>query len=186
MARARTPRASWIDTGLQALATGGPEAVRIEVLAKDLGVTKGGFYGFFADRNDLLHAMLDTWEQRAAADVLAQLEYEAGDPISRALRARDLTFASDLFPIELAIREWSRRDPDVAQRLHRVDRQRIDLLREAIGTVCTDPIDVEARSSLAFYAAIGAHFATVDHGELNSAQVDAASTALLFGGEDVS
>ena len=61
----RTPRDRWIEQGLQALATGGPDAVRVEVLAKELGVTKGGFYGSFADRDALLEAMLDTWERES-------------------------------------------------------------------------------------------------------------------------
>jgi Bacterial regulatory proteins, tetR family. len=46
----RTPRDRWIEEGLRALAAGGPDAVRVEVLAQALGVTKGGFYGQFADR----------------------------------------------------------------------------------------------------------------------------------------
>ena len=54
MAVARTPRRRWIEEGLRALAAGGPEAVRIEVLAQALGVSKGGFYGYFADREALL------------------------------------------------------------------------------------------------------------------------------------
>ena len=54
MALTRTPRTSWIDEGLRALAAGGPEAVRIEPLARALGVTKGGFYWHFADRRALL------------------------------------------------------------------------------------------------------------------------------------
>ena len=33
---ARTPRGKWIQAGLRALATGGPDAVRVELLAKDL------------------------------------------------------------------------------------------------------------------------------------------------------
>ena len=40
----RTPRSSWIEEGLRALAAGGPDAVRIELLAQALGVTRGGFY----------------------------------------------------------------------------------------------------------------------------------------------
>jgi len=43
----RTPRSSWVEEGLQALARGGPEAVRIELLARALGVTRGGFYWHF-------------------------------------------------------------------------------------------------------------------------------------------
>jgi hypothetical protein len=36
--------------------------VQVEVLARPLGVTKGGFYGHFADRNALLGEMLDAWD----------------------------------------------------------------------------------------------------------------------------
>ncbi len=43
MAFVRTPREDWIDEGLRALAAGGPDAVRIEPLARALGVTQGGF-----------------------------------------------------------------------------------------------------------------------------------------------
>jgi AcrR family transcriptional regulator len=39
----RTPRSTWIDEGLRALAAGGPDAVRLDTLAKALGVTTGGF-----------------------------------------------------------------------------------------------------------------------------------------------
>ena len=55
----RTPREMWVDAGLRALATGGVDAVRVEALAKTLGVTKGGFYGYFADREALLTEMLE-------------------------------------------------------------------------------------------------------------------------------
>ncbi|WP_200885276.1 TetR/AcrR family transcriptional regulator [Brevibacterium linens] len=179
MARARTPKERWVEAGLQELAAGGPEAVRVEVLAKRLGVTKGGFYGFFADREDLLKAMLDSWEKQVSTDVLEKLD--DADPQQRAMRAQALTFDSSLFPTELAIREWSRRDPDVAQRLHRVDAQRMELLREAVGRTCSEPIEIEARSSLAFYTAIGSHFVTVDHGEIDPKAVDAFAASLLLG-----
>ena len=39
----RTPRSSWIDEGLRALAAGGPDAVRIELLGQAHGGTRGGF-----------------------------------------------------------------------------------------------------------------------------------------------
>lgn len=181
MARARTPRQSWIDEGLRVLATGGPDAVRVEALAKNLGVTKGGFYGFFADRPALLDAMLDSWETSSIDDVLLKVEREGGDLISQAVRARDLTFAEDLLPIDLAIRDWARRDATVAARLQRVDSRRMDLLRKAIGSICSDPIEVEARSTLAMYSTIGAHFATVDHGDLDQTAVNALVADLVLG-----
>jgi AcrR family transcriptional regulator len=42
-------RDSWIEAGLKELGCGGVEAVRVEVVAQRLGVTKGGFYRRFKD-----------------------------------------------------------------------------------------------------------------------------------------
>ncbi|MGW4244557.1 TetR/AcrR family transcriptional regulator [Nocardia sp. NPDC004722] len=164
MGALRTPREGWIDAGLAALATGGVDAVRIELLAKALGVTKGGFYGYFADREALLTAMLDTWEHEAVDEVLGAVERAEGSVLDKARLAGQLTFSSDrLLPIDLAIRDWARRDTAVAERLRRVDNRRMALLRDAIGIVCSDPDEIEARSLLAFCTAIGSHFLAADH-----------------------
>jgi AcrR family transcriptional regulator len=177
----RTTRERWIEEGLRALADGGPDAVRVEVLAKRLGVTKGGFYGSFADRDALLGAMLDTWERESTDEVLARVEREGGDPRTRARRAGMLTFSSDrLLPIDLAVRDWARRDEAVAERLRRVDNRRMGLLREMIGTFCADVDEVEARSLIAFCVAIGEHFLAADHGDRTRAEVLARAADLIL------
>jgi len=96
----RTPRSRWIEEGLRALAAGGPDAVRVEALAQALGVTKGGFYGHFADRNALLTEMLDTWERKAIEEVLERVERQGGDVRARLPRAGALTFSRELLPIQ--------------------------------------------------------------------------------------
>jgi AcrR family transcriptional regulator len=177
----RTTRDRWIEEGLQALANGGPDAVRVESLAKRLGVTKGGFYGTFGDRDALLTAMLDTWERQSTDDVLERVEREGGDPRTRIHRAGVLTFsAGRLLPIDLAVRDWARRDEAVAERLRRVDNRRMDLLRQMIGTFCTDPDEVEARSLLAFCMAIGNHFLAAGHGDRTRAEVLARAADLVL------
>jgi len=166
----RIPRATWIEAGLQALAAAGPDAVRIEPLAKSLGVTRGGFYGQFEDRHALLEAMLDTWERAATDEVLEQVERRGGNPRAKIRRAGALTFSEELLPIELAIRDWSRRNPTVAERLRRVDNRRMEYLRSLFEAFCTDEAEVEARSVLAFSLAIGHHFMAADHGTHNRAE----------------
>ncbi|QWF83306.1 TetR/AcrR family transcriptional regulator [Amycolatopsis sp. CA-230715] len=164
MGALRTPREKWVEQGLRALAEGGVDAVRVEALAKALGVTKGGFYGYFADRDALLAEMLDTWERECVDDVLDRIEREGGDALDKVRLAGQLTFSSDrLLPIDLAVRDWARRDHAVAERLRRVDNRRMQLSRDAIGTFCTDPDEIEARALLAFCAAIGSHFLAADH-----------------------
>ena len=91
----RTPRSTWIEAGLGALAAGGPDAVRIEPLAQALGVTRGGFYWHFHDRRALLDEMLDTWERRSTEEVIERVEREGGDPEAKARRAGALTFSDD-------------------------------------------------------------------------------------------
>src|SRR2546423_14864947 len=114
----RTPPSKWIEEGLRALAAGGPDAVRIEALARALGVTKGGFYNYFDDRPALLDEMLDTWERLVIDQVIERVEAEGGDAKAklRRLFALDSTPARQLFKIELAIRAWARRDKEVAKR----------------------------------------------------------------------
>src|SRR5580700_5147470 len=154
----RTPRGRWIEEGLRALAAGGPDAVRVETLAQALGVTKGGFYGHFPDRGALLAEMLDAWERRSTDDVLERVERAGGDVRTKLRRAGALTFSDELLPIDLAIRDWARRDPAVAERLRRVDNRRMDYLRSLFASFCPDADDVEARSLLAFSLLIGNHF----------------------------
>jgi AcrR family transcriptional regulator len=176
----RTPRESWIDEGLRALAAGGPDAVRIEPLAQALGVTRGGFYWHFDDRRALLEEMLDAWERRSTDEVIERVEREGGDARDKVLRAGMLTFSRDLLPIDLAVRDWARRDAAVAERLGRVDDRRMAYLREQIGTFTPDADDVEARSLLAFSLAIGNHFIAAGHGDRSRADVlDVAMRRLL-------
>jgi AcrR family transcriptional regulator len=176
----RTPRNGWIDEGLRALAAGGPDAVRIELLAQALRVTRGGFYWHFEDRRALLEEMLDTWERRSTDDVLERVESEGGEPRDKVRRAGMLTFSRELLPIDLAVRDWARRDRSVARRLRRVDNRRMKYLRSLISTFCPDADGVEARSMLAFSLAIGNHFIAADHGKLSRGNVlDLAMERLL-------
>ena len=52
-------------------------------------------------------------------------------------RARSRS-ARSLLPIDLAIRDWARHDPDVAVRLRRVDNRRMEYLRQLFGSFCAD------------------------------------------------
>jgi len=172
MALTRTPRTSWIDEGLRALAAGGPDAVRIEPLAQALGVTKGGFYWHFDDRRALLEEMLDTWERVMLDEVIESVESEAGDARARLRRLFALAASSgELLRIDLAVRDWARRDQTVAERLRRVDNSRMDYMRSLFGDFCPDEDDVEARCVLAFSLWIGNHFMAADHGARSRAEV---------------
>jgi AcrR family transcriptional regulator len=166
----RTPRSKWIKEGLRALAVGGPDAVRIEPLAQALGVTRGGFYWHFSDRSALLEELLDTWERATTEEVTELLERGGGDDSAKLRRLLALTSSSVLM-IDLAVRDWARRDPAVAARLRRIDNRRMDGLRSLFGGLCADADDVEARCLLFFSLLIGNHSIAADHGARSRADV---------------
>ncbi|RPF22513.1 TetR/AcrR family transcriptional regulator [Myceligenerans xiligouense] len=156
MAKVRTPRQRWIDEGWRLLASGGPEAVRVEPLAAALGVTKGGFYWQFGDRRAFLETLLDAWEKAVTDEVIGLVEQHGGDAGQRLTELFDVVSQrGGLQPLELAIRLWAREDPDVGARVHRVDERRLDYARELFGGITADPDQVEARSRvlLATYVA---------------------------------
>ena len=175
----RTTRAAWIEAGLSALSSAGPDAVRVEPVAAQLGVTKGGFYRHFADRNAFLSALLDEWERRSVDEVIARVEADEADAATNVRRAGTLTFAKDLLPIDLAVRAWARSDSQVAVRLRRVDNARIGYLRSQFATITGDRGEVEARSMLAFALAIGQHFITAEHAEFGRTQALNLAAAFL-------
>ncbi len=175
MATARTPRGKWIEEGLRALSAGGPEAVRIESLAQALGVSKGGFYGYFRNRGTLLTEILDTWEREVTEAVIERVESGGGDARAKLVRLFTIAGAGDS-PMtstvaELAIRDWARHDEAVAERLRRVDNRRMEYMRALFASFCDDEAEVEARCLIAFSLRIGNHYIAADHGGRSRAEV---------------
>jgi len=182
MALVRTPRSDWIDEGLRALAAGGPDAVRIEPLARALGVTKGGFYWHFDGREALLREMLDRWERVMVDQVIDEIEGGGGDARSKLERLFALAASvGPLLKVELAVRDWARRDRAVARRLRRVDNRRMDYLRSLFGEFCPGEDEVEARSLLAMSLFTGNHFVAADHNGRSRADAVALAMRHLLG-----
>jgi AcrR family transcriptional regulator len=162
VATVRTPRTAWVDGALNSLAEGGPESIRVEALATSLGVSKGGFYWHFTDRQALLDEMLDNWEKAMVEDVIARVENETGDARDSVRRLFELAPTAD-FAAELAVRDWARRDKGVAARLRRVDQRRMSWLRSLFADFCPNDDDIEARSMLAYSLLIGGYFISAAH-----------------------
>src|SRR3954453_23868180 len=79
-------REVWIEAGFAEIARTGVDGVRVEVLAKNLGVTKGGFYRRFSDRAALLDGMLQSWSKGRIAAIEAQTSLD-GTTARERLRA---------------------------------------------------------------------------------------------------
>lgn len=143
----RTSRDDWTDAGLRSLAECGSAAVRVETLAAQLGVTKGGFYFHFADRQALLDAMLERWEEQSVDQGIEQVRDAGGDARDRLQSLFRLAGSSKpLLEVEIAVRDWARRDPAVAERVVRVDQRRLDFLRHHFRELCASAANPEVEA----------------------------------------
>jgi AcrR family transcriptional regulator len=157
---------------MRTFAAGGPDAVRVEALAKDLGVSKGGFYWHFDGRQALIEETLDSWEKTGTEDVIATVDSGPADPRAKLRRLFELApAAKGLFAVELALRDFARRDRDVARRLRRVDRRRMGYLRSLFRQFCPGEDDVEARAMLAYSLFVGSYFVTAAPGKRRRAEI---------------
>jgi AcrR family transcriptional regulator len=127
----RLDASAWIDAGLELLAEGGVQSVRIDELARALGVTKGSFYWHFEDRAHLLRAMLEKWRRDATFAVIARLEADVS-PAQRIRRLIDLPVGGGSAKrgqnLELAIRLWANHDPGAAAAIEEIDQHRLSYL----------------------------------------------------------
>jgi AcrR family transcriptional regulator len=148
--------ARWVEAGLAELARGGVEAVRVEVLATRLGVTKGGFYRRFRDRRALLDALLETWVRGREVAIEQQTELGTNDAAERLKSLIELysqRVSAHGIAIELAIRQWARSDPTAAAAAAKVDAARLKRVAGLYRQLGLDARQAEARAVL-FYAFI--------------------------------
>ena len=154
--RVQLDRGNWIEGAIDVLARDGLGGLRIEVLAKRCGVTKGSFYWHFKDRQDLLTAMLEYWKEGRIRDI------EKTTSVTPGREREQLHFAVEVYgasrnrkgmAIELAVRDWARRDPQAATFVEAVDLYRLDCTRKLF--VAAGMTDTEAKSrSLLLYACV--------------------------------
>lgn len=120
----RLHREDWLRHALETLRREGVSGLRVEPLAKSLGVTTGSFYWHFKDRQDLLDSVLDHWRDNMTGAVARRMS-STGEPkdllrkllldITREQRNR----------YETAMRNWAAFDTHAAKSVRKVDDCRL-------------------------------------------------------------
>lgn len=154
--RIQLDRNHWIEVATDVLASEGVSGLRVEVLAKRCGVTKGSFYWHFRDRQALLDATLAFWKEGRIRDIEKTTAVTPGRELAQLHYAIELYGASRNqkgMSIELAIRDWARNDPQAAAIVESVDLYRLDCTSKLF--IATGMTDTEAKSrSLLLYACV--------------------------------
>jgi AcrR family transcriptional regulator len=145
----------WIDAAIQLLEDHGIDAVRVDDLARRLGVTRGSFYWHFKDRDDLLKGVLKSWRDAATEQIIERFDTRHSDPHALIKELISLPFrgarATRAASIELAIRAWARRDSKARQVVDEVDERRISYHAQVFSSLGFPVLEARARA-FALYA----------------------------------
>jgi AcrR family transcriptional regulator len=177
---------SWIEAGFTELARSGVEGVRVEVLAKHLGVTKGGFYRRFRDRAALLEAMLQNWREGRIAAIEKQTSLDGTNARER-LKALIALYSERMntegMGIELAIRQWARSDELAATAVAGVDAARLKNVGQLYRAAGLKPEEADAQAFLFYCFIFGQSLLFPQRSPRKRAQLVAKSAEKLIEGE---
>ncbi len=153
----RAARDTWLKAAYDVLTEDGVEAVKIMPLAKRLGVTRSGFYWYFADREALLDAMITHWEDKNTGNLIARCEAYAESICEAVLNLFDCWLVDVLFDgrLDLAIRNWARNDAGLAERLALADARRKAAIQAMFVRFGYGPEEAEVRTMTMIYTQIG-------------------------------
>lgn len=153
-ANTRVGKEDWLRGAVEVVAEHGPAGLKVEPLARRLGITKGSFYHHFDDRADLVAQALDLWLRLATLDIIERLSPIA-DPEAR-LRALFTESFGELVdgPID-ALLLTQVDDPVVGPVIQRATGERLAFLEQAYLDLGLPPIRARARAQLAYAAYVG-------------------------------
>lgn len=157
-------RDAWLDAAANAIADGGFDNLRVLLLAKKLGVTRGSFYWHFKDHQDLVVSFLQRWRERRLAE-LANLEPISDEVEEETRRIMHLLLSDSgrhlwRMRVELAVRDLARRDQLAAQIVAEVDQARLERNVQLLTRVTNDPAGAGDLGLLLYVATVGAQLVT--------------------------
>src|SRR4051794_29637998 len=174
---------SWIEAGFKELASSSVNGVRVEILAKNLGVTKGGFYRRFRDRAALLGGMLQSWRAGRIAAIEQQTSLDgasARDRLRALIRLYSERMNTEGMAVELAIRQWARSDDAAAQAVAGVDAARLKNVGQLYRATGLAPEQADAQAFLFYCFIFGQSLLFLERGPRKRAQLIAKSAEKLL------
>lgn len=143
----RLHREDWLRHALETLRREGVSGLRVEPLARSLGVTTGSFYWHFKDREDLLHAVLEHWTDMMTGAVARRMSL-AGEPLDQLSRLLEEITREDRNRYEIAVRNWASFDSFAAQSVRKVDECRMAYVLGLFLQLGFDKEEAELRSRM--------------------------------------
>jgi AcrR family transcriptional regulator len=144
----------WIDFALKTLAHAGFEALKADVLARKLGITRGSFYWHFNDLGAFHTRVIEHWKLAATEAIIVDIErYASPEQRMEALLRHAFGHGASL---ELRMRIWAASNTDAARAVGEIDRRRRDYIENLLMEAGIAPEAATTRAQLVYWSYLGA------------------------------
>ena len=156
-AHTKATRQDWIDLALKTLISDGVEQVKILPLSQSLKVSRSSFYWYFQSREDLLAALLEIWAGTNPPAIVSRAQRPCPNITDAVLAVFECFLDSTLFDpkLDFAVREWSRRDPEIRRIVDQSDDTRMQALTKMFARHGFAPNESFIRARILYYMQIG-------------------------------
>ena len=144
----RVSKKQWLAEALDTLESSGVEAVKVERLAKALGISRSGFYWHFKNRQDLLEHLLDFWASEYTGVLTDNPDIIKLDPKKRLYTTMEMIRDKHLAKYDLAMTSWAKLDSHAHQMVKKVVKMRLDYLRVNFAELGFEGDELEMRTRL--------------------------------------
>lgn len=153
----RLNREHWIAAARAKLIAAGIGHVRVEALARDLGITPGSFYWHFKDKSDLFSALLQDWEESNSAPLFTAVQGAGHDPAGMLDALMEAWISEEGYDpaYDAAMRDWARVSPPIEEAVRLEDDRRIALVATIYRAAGWEGDAACVRARIAYYHQVG-------------------------------
>jgi AcrR family transcriptional regulator len=155
----KVTREDWLNVARDVLVSDGVAEVKVLAIGTRLQVSRSSFYGYFKSRKHLLDELLNDWENRNTRVIVESTAAPAASISQAVCNFFHCFLDPDLFDqgLDFAIREWSRRDGAVRQRIDEADATRLKAVAAMFERFGYTEYDADIRARILYFMQLGYH-----------------------------
>ncbi|MBT8363470.1 MAG: TetR/AcrR family transcriptional regulator [Deltaproteobacteria bacterium] len=146
------------------MAKEGRARLRLEIIAHKLGVTTGSFYWHFKNRDEFVISVAQYWADWSTTQAINAVMQKEGSASERLMILMEHVTENDLSRYDIVMRSWALHEPQVARVIKKVDKARLQFVRQLLSEVGFTGYELEIRAHLfaAFHSMEKGFLAGVD------------------------
>ncbi len=118
----------WLNSSLALLSKKGIDILKIDLLCKELKLTKGSFYHHYTNYDTFINELLEYWYETYTMQILNEIQNYEDNVLKQIEIINDMIYSKDL-NIEVQFRLLGFRNSYVQKYVEKIDIQRLEVIK---------------------------------------------------------